>query len=86
MECFRWFANRLFVWSAKFVSHAILLETKTLPNGDNLNIRSFKHAKLRKNRFWHRVKLKPDIEIFLGVVIFGAYPYYVGRGSENIPL
>ena len=21
VECFRWFANRLFVWSAKFVSH-----------------------------------------------------------------
>ena len=44
VECFRWFANRLFVWSAKFVSHAILLETKTPRNGDNLRKSKRSHA------------------------------------------
>ena len=44
MECFRWFANRLFLWSAKFVSHAILLETKTPRNGDNLRKSKRSHA------------------------------------------
>ena len=44
VECFLWFANRLFVWSAKFVSHAILLETKTPRNGDNLRKSKRSHA------------------------------------------
>ena len=44
MECFCWFANRLFLWSAKFVSHAILLETKTPRNGDNLRKSERLHA------------------------------------------